>query len=1077
MPISRPGRLTAALLTAVLALSGAAVALPATAAEPAGFTVDDFAGRSMGTRTPAAGDMWTCEPSQGSSVTVTPGRMRVEAGVDGCVTANTWVDWDAPAPVDLTAGGTLDRILLKYEDVHPQVEGNPIAFSVTVWDADGRQSAGSGLSRPAQPDFLTVRYRPAYEGDAAWLRPVGAGADLTRVTRLRLGVAGTLHRTPVSVTFTSLGFESGEPAYEAPTVPADPLVFRPAAGPQTQALTVTGFPEPDVSVSGGPAWLTSAAVKGDRSTRVTFTGDPGTAYADTTVRVRATVANSLVAERDVRVVVPSPVTFAPAAGPVTVPVGVAADTTLGTVSSVPVAAVAGATGTPAGTRVVLTDGRVALTGTPTAPGEHTVRVTLDTGFESRTVEVPVLVTAPPAVAEVPAQAWPRGEPVALDVQVTGVPAPTVAVAGLPAGVTAAPTSDGVRIAGTPTVDGASTVRVTATSTAGTAERTLDVVVGSAPVLTLPTDVTGEAGAPLDVPLGVSASPDAVVTATGLPEGWSVTGTGATRTLSGTAPRTAAGTGLATVTARNAFGETTGELPWTLTAAPALTGAADLTWHVGTYAQHVLEADGFPAPRVTVAGADGGPLALPAGLRVEVRGQQVVLSGTPTAAGSAVVRVTAAGTRTVTHDVTVRALLSPVFPDAAPVLVAPTGTRTAWVLDVEGHEAPALTVDPALPGWLTFDAATRTFTATPAATDAGEHGPFTVTARNAAGEATATLTVRATRPAAVTGPGSSVPVVRDAPADGTVLGRVAGFPLPAVTADNLPTGLSVVLDADGTVRLTGTPVAGEGPRTVTLRADNGLGAPATAAVTLVLRAHARVDAPASVQVAAGEQAHVPLTLGGYPAPVVTATGLPAGLRVAEDGTALVGTPGTPGVAEVELRADNGVGAVATARLRVEVATAPQLVGTPARLVLHAGLGETIALGTVAGSPSPAVTADGLPAGLTLVQDGADLRLVGATGATGEAEVTLTAANGPAHPAATRTLQLTVVAPAAVSAPTEVVARLGEPLTPVPVTVSGYPRPSCSSRGSPRASGSRSTARPSRSSAHPRWRAGTPSWSPP
>ncbi|GMA92214.1 hypothetical protein GCM10025869_27430 [Homoserinibacter gongjuensis] len=125
--------------------------------------------------------------------------------------------------------------------------------------------------------------------------------------------------------------------------------------------------------------VTTSATSG--GTSLVLSGNPGTAYVDTSIDVHADVANSLTADRTLRVVVPSPVTVGYATN--TTLVGQAGPLTLGTASSTPAAGILGpTTGLPPGTTIAMSGGSVVLTGTPTTAGDYSIATTVGTEWSS-----------------------------------------------------------------------------------------------------------------------------------------------------------------------------------------------------------------------------------------------------------------------------------------------------------------------------------------------------------------------------------------------------------------------------------------------------------------------------------------------------------------------------------------------------------------------------------------------------------------------------------------------------------------------------------------------------------------------
>src|SRR5690606_34007586 len=168
-------------------------------------------------------------------------------------------------------------------------------------------------------------------------------------------VSATTSNQDVSVTFQGIGTNVGEPAYEAPSIGGPGSYAFPPSTTTTHTITVTGNPAPDVSVTGKPAWMTVTTSATSGGTSLVLSGNPGTAYVDTSIDVHADVANSLTADRTLRIVVPSPVTVDYATN--TTLVGQAGPLTLGTASSTPAAGILGpTTGLPPGTTIAMSGG-------------------------------------------------------------------------------------------------------------------------------------------------------------------------------------------------------------------------------------------------------------------------------------------------------------------------------------------------------------------------------------------------------------------------------------------------------------------------------------------------------------------------------------------------------------------------------------------------------------------------------------------------------------------------------------------------------------------------------------------------
>ncbi|GEL94456.1 beta strand repeat-containing protein [Cellulomonas composti] len=1053
-PVPPAQRLTALLTVAVLALASlvGALASPATAAD-VGFSVDDFAGNSMGPMTLVPGND-TCSPSGNNAVTMGTGTMKLDVRVPdaiGCNFGSAQVVWTAPTSVNIEQNGA-DRITLRYRDVVPN-QPSAVTFGLRAVDVNGRVAQVGGLSRTGGPagDWLTIRYTPEYVGDVAVLS-FQSGFDRGHVKSITLLVAAVTNNSNVSVTFEGIGANVGEPSYEMPSIGgSDEYVF-PASTTTTWTVPVTGNPAPDVSVTAGkPGWLTFSTSKSGSTTTGTMTGNPGTGYGVWDMTIHADVANSLTVDRVVKIVVPSPVTFTPTA-PTQPWVGESATVGLGTVSSTPTAGLTDVGGVPPGMTLQLTGGALRLTGTPTAAGTHHVTATLDSGYRTAPVAVDVVVRAHASVAAAADLTVARG--LALtprDTAVGGYPDPTVTWDGLPAGLTLTRTATGVRLAGTPTATGTSTVTIRATTNGETATGTFQVVVAEPPSLAALAPVTLRADVAQHVDLDRGGDPLPTVTATGLPAGTSVSADSSA--IVGTPARSAMGTGTATLTPANVLGTGTSvTLAWTVQAVPQLTGPTTLSSTLGTAASATWTATGYPTPTLTLTAGgatapNGAAATLPAGLAVSTATGSLTVSGTPTATGTTSVRVWAdngVGTP-VSTLVTVRALLAPAFSLDAYAADFPAGVTSSLTPAVTGHEAPTFTVTGTLPAWLSFDPATGAFSGTPPTNAAGTVGPFTVTATNASGTDTAGVTIRVTTPATLTMTQTSLSAVVGQ-LFSQVVASTTGVPTPTVDAGSLPVGLTATLLPNGDVQIAGTPTTGGGIVTVTLTADNGLGEPATGGLALDVWTLPTVSAPAAADLPVGVPASIPVTVAGYPQATLTAVGLPDGLSLAADGTEIVGTPLTTGTSQVELTATNTAGVSATAYVAVRVTSTPALSPAPATTHVRVGVAVDEPVFGLAGFPTPDVSASDLPDGLSLEVDGTDVSLVGTPTVAGSSDVTLTLDNGTTDPITT-TWRIEVEAPATLVAPGSVTADLGVPLTPVTLTVTGHPRPTVTADGLP------------------------------
>ncbi|WP_043361989.1 putative Ig domain-containing protein [Belnapia sp. F-4-1] len=444
------------------------------------------------------------------------------------------------------------------------------------------------------------------------------------------------------------------------------------------------------------------------------------------------------------------------------------------------------------------------------------------------------------------------------------------------------------LTGTPPNDAAGTpltITVTATDAAGAeVDDTFQITVTEAdenapPVLAAAiADQTGQVGEALSftLPAGTFTDPDndaLAFTLTGLPQG--VTYDAATRTLSGTP--TAAGTYQLTVTATDTAGATATDTFNLIiepeeeepeNAAPVQAAAiADQGGKVGEALNFTLPSDAFTDP-------DNDTLTLtvdtlPDGLDFDTATR--TLSGTPTAAGTYQVTVTATDTAGASVSGTFDLIIAPEDEEpenTAPVLVGD------GIADADAVEGVPFSLDLAtrfsdadgeslsftatgLPSWLTLGA-NGLLTGTPPNDAAGTPLTITVTATDAAGaEVDDTFQIMVTE-----ADENAPPVLAAAIADQTgQVGEALSFTLPAGTftdPDNdalafTLTGLPQGVTYDAATRtLSGTPIAA-GTYQLTVTATDTAGATATDTFALIITPEGQAPAaPVRIEAEAFER---------------------------------------------------------------------------------------------------------------------------------------------------------------------------------------------------------------------------------
>ncbi|GAB3250494.1 putative Ig domain-containing protein [Kineosporia babensis] len=270
---------------------------------------------------------------------------------------------------------------------------------------------------------------------------------------------------------------------------------------------------------------------------------------------------------------------------------------------------------------------------------------------------------------------------------------------------------------------------------------------------------------------------------------------------------------------------------------------------------------------------------------------------------------------------------------------------------------------------------------------------------------------------------------------------------SVTAiGDLPNGITVTDNGNGTATLSGTPAAGTGGSyPLLLTATNALGT-TTQAFTLNVSGAPAFTSEASTQASAGTAFTYTVKTSGFPAATISRSGnLPSGVTLTPgtDGTAvLAGKTSSTGTFPLTLTATNSAG-TATQAFTLTVTKAP-VITSSATATAMVGLAFTKAI-TTTGSPTPAVTVEGLPAGLTFTANtngGGTISGRPAAGSGGSHKVTVTANN--TGGTTTQTLTITVRQSPAFTSANNTTATRGTAFT-FPVTTSGYPAASLNSLG--------------------------------
>jgi hypothetical protein len=489
------------------------------------------------------------------------------------------------------------------------------------------------------------------------------------------------------------------------------------------------------------------------------------------------------------------------------------------------------------------------------------------------------------------------------------------------------------------------------------------------------------------------------TATPLPAGLSLDA--ANGVITGTP--TAAATTVVTLTATNPTGVSN---PATLTITVAPAAVAPIVTSVNTAAGTVGAAFTY---QILATGSPTSYAAspLPAGLSLDaVAG---VISGTPSAAATTVVTLSATNAGGASSPVTLTITIAPaaVVPAITSAATAPGTAGSIFVTyTIVATGSPTSYAATGLPAGLTLNSLTGAISGTP--TVAGV-SVVTLTATNGTGTSspvTLTITVAAA---------AAVPIITSPTnAAGTVGTTFVTYTIAATgsptgyAATGLPAGLTL---NSLTGAISGTPTAA-GVSVVTLTATNGTGTSSPVTLTITVAAAAAVPIITSPTNAAGAVGTTFVTYlivaTGLPTGYA-ASGLPAGLSLNALTGAITGTPTSAGISVVTLTATNGTGTSSPVTLTITVAPAAVAPIITSSAAAPGTVGTTFVTYLIVATGLPtSYAASGLPAGLTLnALTGA---ITGTPTSAGVSVVTLTATNTTGS--GTATLTITIAPNAAV-----------------------------------------------------------------
>ena len=536
----------------------------------------------------------------------------------------------------------------------------------------------------------------------------------------------------------------------------------------------------------------------------------------------------------------------------------------------------------------------------------------------------------------------------------------------------------------------------------------------APAITSSATVTSIVGTPFTTTIHTTGIPTATLSESGaLPAGMTFTNNGdGTATIAGTTASGSGGSYPITLTATNSAGTTTQAFTLTNAEAPSITSATAATFSTGVADSYVVTTTGYPAATLTETGA------LPAGMTfVDNANGTATIAGTPDATSAGTYPVTLSATNASGSTVTLSLVITVVQATPPAITSGNSGFFTlnhagAIAITATGSPTPAITETGTMPAGLTFvDNANGTALIQGTPTAAGTT-TLTVTAHNGIGsDATQTVTIVVGQEPAFTS-AATAPAQLNTPFSDTV--TTSGYPAPSFGWSNLPPGLTVTDNHDGTMTISGTPTT-SGTYTMPLTATNAYGT-AQQALTIGVLQPPAITSGTSANFTTGTVGTFTITASGSPAPAITESGaLPAGITLTDthNGSAMLSgsaAAGTAGSYPITITAANGVGTAATQSFVLTVTAAPTAptITSPPTTSVTIGRWSSFAV-TSTGSPVAKLTASGtLPSGITFADNGNGTATVAgapAPGTAGSYPITITAANG-IGANATQNLVLTV-----------------------------------------------------------------------
>ncbi len=467
-------------------------------------------------------------------------------------------------------------------------------------------------------------------------------------------------------------------------------------------------------------------------------------------------------------------------------------------------------------------GQFALLGTPSVSegGTYTFTLKATNGMTPSATQTFTLdISTPPAFTSSTSQLVTAGQASTVTVSAKGYPVPAITAAGagtLPSGISLGASTNGsatLHVSST-AAPGIYPIGLTASSASGSAAQTLNLTVGSTPVITSPSSEGLVPGQPAAFNVTATGLPGPLVSVTTLPTGLTATtSTTGSAVLVGGTP-SATGNYRAKVTAKNSAGTTTE----TLSISVSPTGGPSITTGTNGVAKFEVGTTGISYTVSATATATISIKAgtLPRGLHFTVGTHgTATISGTPastTAGVSAIeLQATKPGSSPGIAFVEIEVYGTPVFTSAATATFT-EGRGGTFTVTATGLPAVALAkISGTLPPGLSFatdgNANRATITGTP--TNAGTY-TITLNATNILDTGAGvdqSLTIVVDQPPAFT---SSSACVLAAGRNGSCTITATGFPVPSLTVGgSLPTGLTYTTNGNGTLTISGTPLTATG----------------------------------------------------------------------------------------------------------------------------------------------------------------------------------------------------------------------------------------------------------------------------